>query len=221
MEKYDRFAGITSLPGADGRMPRPFRVDEDGNVLYLDTELDAVGRLGKDDNVQLAEAPNSNWNGHETMRAQGQRDGRVLSDAYNHARSRVDAARAQSTARMTQATNDALSEVGGLGSTIDLTGEFSRVDRLPDFSQGSWKKVESKHAPQAFEHILPGESGMVIKIYLKDTDNGGRNTATITSPTDSVDHYLNFPAYKAGFPVNAENAEKYLKDRNGRRDIVR
>ncbi|MET0375572.1 MAG: hypothetical protein ABW128_15120 [Rhizorhabdus sp.] len=33
---YDRYAGIVSLPGSDGKTPRPFRVDEDGNVVYQD-----------------------------------------------------------------------------------------------------------------------------------------------------------------------------------------
>ena len=79
---YDRYAGMISLPGADGKMPRPFRVDEDGNVIYLDKEPDAVRRLGGDKGVQLVEAPNSNWNGYDAMRAQGQRDGRVLNDGF-------------------------------------------------------------------------------------------------------------------------------------------
>lgn len=35
---YDRYAGIKSLPGADGKLPRPFRIDEDGKVIYLDKE---------------------------------------------------------------------------------------------------------------------------------------------------------------------------------------
>lgn len=35
---YDRYAGMVSLPGADGKLPRPFRVDEDGNVIYRDQE---------------------------------------------------------------------------------------------------------------------------------------------------------------------------------------
>lgn len=38
---YDRYAGMVSLPGADGKMPRPFRVDEDGNVIYRDEESGA------------------------------------------------------------------------------------------------------------------------------------------------------------------------------------
>ena len=77
---YDRYAGMVSLPGADGKMPRPFRVDEDGNVIYRDEYLDAVRSLGEDRPIQLAEAPNPNWNGYETMRAQGQRDGQILRD---------------------------------------------------------------------------------------------------------------------------------------------
>ena len=38
---YDRYAGIVSLPGPDGKMPRPFRVDGDGNVIYRDEEVGA------------------------------------------------------------------------------------------------------------------------------------------------------------------------------------
>lgn len=33
---YNRYAGMRSLPGPDGKMPRQFRVDEDGAVIYLD-----------------------------------------------------------------------------------------------------------------------------------------------------------------------------------------
>lgn len=40
---YDRYAGIESLPGPDGKLPRPFRVDEDGNVIYRDEEH-GIGR---------------------------------------------------------------------------------------------------------------------------------------------------------------------------------
>lgn len=32
---FDRYAGIESLPGLDGTMPPPFRVDEDGKVIPL------------------------------------------------------------------------------------------------------------------------------------------------------------------------------------------
>ncbi|WP_139114701.1 hypothetical protein [Rhizorhabdus dicambivorans] len=44
---YDRFAGIKSLPGPDGKMPRPFRVDEDGNVIYLDEEQNTARPEGE------------------------------------------------------------------------------------------------------------------------------------------------------------------------------
>ncbi len=44
---FDRYAGIVSLPGADGKMPRPFRVDEEGNVIYLDEERRAAQRAAE------------------------------------------------------------------------------------------------------------------------------------------------------------------------------
>jgi hypothetical protein len=46
----NRYAGIVSLPGADGKMPRPFRVDEDANVVYLDKGRDAAQRMGREMN---------------------------------------------------------------------------------------------------------------------------------------------------------------------------
>ena len=43
--KYDRYAGMVTLPGdpLNLRKPRPFRVDEDGNVIYLDEEAGLRG----------------------------------------------------------------------------------------------------------------------------------------------------------------------------------
>ena len=50
---YNRYAGIESLPGdpLNPKKPRPFRVDEDGEVIYLDKangggDLVATGRSG-------------------------------------------------------------------------------------------------------------------------------------------------------------------------------
>ncbi|WP_156405287.1 hypothetical protein [Sphingomonas sp. Root710] len=40
---YDRYAGMVSLPGPDGKERRRFRVDEDGNVLYDDKEQSSKG----------------------------------------------------------------------------------------------------------------------------------------------------------------------------------
>ena len=78
---YDRYKDIVSLPGADGKMPRPFRVDEDGAVLYLDKELKDVRSLDEEKPIKLAELGNQNWNGYEAMRAQGRRDGARLRDS--------------------------------------------------------------------------------------------------------------------------------------------
>lgn len=118
---------------------------------------------------------------------------------------------------MTEATNDAFNTVwgghGAPGSTSGLNTEFSRMDRLPDFSKGNWKKVPSIHAPEAYEHVLPGSSGMAVKVYLNDGNHRGLNTATITAPTESIDHYGAVPAYMMGLPVNSRNAAIYLADR--------
>lgn len=119
-----------------------------------------------------------------------------------------------SVAMMTEATGAALGAVlGDEGSSrfvSDLTRQFSKVDHLPDFSKGSWKKVPSTHSGEAYEHMLPGSSGMAVKLYINDEDNDGMNTATITSPTSSLDHYGAWPAYKMTLPVNSRNAAIYL-----------
>ena len=39
-QKHDRYAGIASIPDPlDSRRPRPFRIDEDGTVIYRDEEV--------------------------------------------------------------------------------------------------------------------------------------------------------------------------------------
>ena len=91
------------------------------------------------------------------------------------------------------------------------------MDSLPDFSKGNWKKVYSTHASEAYEHALPGMSGMAVKVYLKDREHDGLNTATITAPTESIDHYGSWPAYKMGLPVNSRNAAMYLADQRAQR----
>ena len=59
---YDRYAGIVSLPGPDGKLPRPFRVDEDGNVIYRD-EGRGIGRpMSAGKSRDLARAGILSWN---------------------------------------------------------------------------------------------------------------------------------------------------------------
>jgi hypothetical protein len=58
---YNRYAGIISLPGADGKMPRPFRVDEDGNVIYLDEERNAAKLGGREKPGKLARSGIMDW----------------------------------------------------------------------------------------------------------------------------------------------------------------
>ncbi len=59
--KYDRYAGIVSLPGADGKIPRPFRVDENGNVIYSDNETGAVASAEGRTPAQPASAGILDW----------------------------------------------------------------------------------------------------------------------------------------------------------------
>jgi hypothetical protein len=58
---YDRYAGIKSLPGPDGKMPRPFRVDENWNVIYLDEEQGAEQPEGKRNAGEQSRAGIMSW----------------------------------------------------------------------------------------------------------------------------------------------------------------
>jgi RHS repeat-associated protein len=113
---------------------------------------------------------------------------------------------------MDTATDTALRSIGQEGPrrTDPLSSEFSRYSGTTNFGGAGWRPVKSSHAPGgAFEHDLPG-SVYVIKVYLGDTHHGGANTATITTPTNSLEHVLAFPFYQAGAPVNASTAGAYL-----------
>jgi hypothetical protein len=121
---------------------------------------------------------------------------------------------APSAEEMSRATNTALRRIYGNRSdqprTSSLSSEFSRVDRLPDFSQGGWHSTTSSHADQAWEQAIPGSNTYVIKFYIGDSNFGGANTATITHPTGSVEHFSNFFPFLIGSPVNARNAADFL-----------
>lgn len=58
---YDRFAGIKSLPAADGKMSRPFRVDENGNVIYLDEERGASQPEDRKMPIEQSRAGTTSW----------------------------------------------------------------------------------------------------------------------------------------------------------------
>lgn len=107
----------------------------------------------------------------------------------------------------------AIATAGQSSDISPLSSEFSKLNSLPDFGAGSgWRSAYSPHARQgAFEHDLPGQSGMVVKAYLGDTDNRGENTITITSPTWSLTHFLEQAEYRMGHNINETHARKFLK----------
>jgi RHS repeat-associated protein len=117
--------------------------------------------------------------------------------------------RQPSTNMMTAATNLALNSVPGGGRASPLTSEFSKIANLPNFRSGGWRAVGSTHSASAFEHDL-GNTGKAVKVYIGDSNFNGRNTVTITDPTNSVGHYAAFPAFVIGMTVNARNAAVYL-----------
>ncbi|ATE64490.1 hypothetical protein [Rhizorhabdus dicambivorans] len=58
---YDRYAGMKSLPGPDGKLPRPFRVDEGGNVIYRDEERGIGQPMSAGKSRDLARAGILSW----------------------------------------------------------------------------------------------------------------------------------------------------------------
>lgn len=58
---YDRYTGIVSLPGPDGKLPRTFRVDEDGNVIYRDEERGIGQPMSAAKSRDLARAGILDW----------------------------------------------------------------------------------------------------------------------------------------------------------------
>lgn len=87
-----------------------------------------------------------------------------------------------------------------------LNANFARVFDLPRLRNPRWRRRDSSHSKSAWEISIPGNEDYVIKIYIGDEDNQGFNTITITTPTTSIDHYLMYPLYEAGFDVNYWNA---------------
>ncbi len=67
---YDRYAGIVSLPGPDGKLPRPFRVDEDGNVIYRDEERGIGQPMSAGKSRDLARAGVLDWDELDAKAAQ-------------------------------------------------------------------------------------------------------------------------------------------------------
>lgn len=115
---------------------------------------------------------------------------------------------------MAQATNIALNSVGAGGVSQPLSSEFSSLSVPPDVFSGGWTRTFSSHSDISYEHSLRG-SDKVVKIYIGDSNFGGRPTVTITAPTGSLEHYLDFPPYLAGSSVNTSNANDYLEDISG------
>jgi len=58
---FDRYAGFTSLPGPDGKKRRPFRVDEEGNIIYRDEEARDVSPIGTPRSQARARAGVRDW----------------------------------------------------------------------------------------------------------------------------------------------------------------
>lgn len=119
-----------------------------------------------------------------------------------------------SRGQITLANYRALTKIGSQGVVGQLSSQFSRVPTLPNFAREGWTQTGSTHSQTAWEHSL-GASGKVIKVYIGDSNFGGINTATITDPTGPGLHALKWPLFQAGYPVNTDNADAFLRSEAG------
>lgn len=76
-----------------------------------------------------------------------------------------------------------------------------------------FRRSLSSHA-KASSSSIPG-SGYQLKLYLGDTANNGANTITITTPLTDPRHYIDFPFYLMGDPVNSYYARQYCLGAGG------
>jgi RHS repeat-associated protein len=121
----------------------------------------------------------------------------------------------RSAATTARAVNQALKEVyGPRGGPMSspLTSEFAQLNGIPDFSDGPWRDSRSIHAGYAWELPIPSVPGYVVKIYINDRHQEGRNTVAITSPTNSLRHSLEAAVnLSTGYVGNADRAVEYLR----------
>ncbi len=90
-----------------------------------------------------------------------------------------------------------------------LNSNFAEVTHPNMLRAPGWRQRSSTHSNSAWEHRISGTRDYVLKIYLNDRHNGGRDTITITAPTGSFRHYFAFPAYQMGEPVNYWTTRTY------------
>jgi len=125
--------------------------------------------------------------------------------------------RRYSPSDMASANSIAIATTGQRGNISPLSSEFSKLNSLPNLSPSTgWRSAYTPHATGGgFEHDLPGGSGMVVKVYIGDTDHGGLNTVTITSRTLSITHVIEQLDYYAGGDINEQHAKKFMKGIDG------
>ncbi len=125
--------------------------------------------------------------------------------------------RSYSPIDMATSNGIAIATTGQRGDLSPLSSEFSKLNSLPNLSSSAgWRSAYTPHATGGgFEHDLPGGSGMVVKVYIGDTDNGGANTVTITSPTWSLTHVMEQLDYYGGGKINEQHAKKFMKGVGG------
>jgi RHS repeat-associated protein len=112
---------------------------------------------------------------------------------------------------MANAVNSALAKTGE-GNTSQATpltpidSSISNASKLT--SDGNWTPVYNSHGSDttSFEEPIP-QSHYVIKTYLNDGQNKGLNTATISAPTNSIDHYIDYILFKLGLNPNLQHAQ--------------
>ncbi len=168
---YNRYAGIVSLPGSDGKMPRPFRVDEDGNVIYLDKSEDVSDRFDDEGPIRLAESAKLDWNGYEALRAQGRRDVQALKDFASHY-TKSDAQGA--------VVGGASRTAGVLGKTAKVRGQYvAEVSRLHPFDNDGREALK-----EYWRGPMPPETRSILKKARPGLGprQGSEGRANVTNP---------------------------------------
>jgi len=94
-----------------------------------------------------------------------------------------------------------------------LNDNFARVVDPAAIDTTSWTARFSSHATAIESPPIP-DSDFAIKLYQDPTQG---NVIAVVYPTNSFMHYLQYPLYLMGAPVNYWNASKFLESRGGGR----
>ena len=80
------------------------------------------------------------------------------------------------------------------------TGDFAKLNSIDKLDLSGWQPVSCAHG-DCFEHTIPDDSNIAVKIYGHDPLNNGINSITLTAPTRGsffglgLSHLLGLPYF--------------------------